>query len=314
MSNVTTPTTRIAAIDIARGLALIAMTIYHFSWDLEFFGWSLPGTIQQTGWVLFARCIATSFLFLVGVSLYLAHGEQIKWRSFWNRWMLVAGAAVLISIATYFAIPDDFIFFGILHAIALFSLVGLAFLRLPWWLTVAVAAIVFVSSEPLRNNVFDAPIFWWSGLSAIQPQSNDYVPLFPWLSATLFGLGTAQLASNFLLFAKLKGRFSGGWADRSIGFIGRHSLLYYMVHQPVMLACLWVFTNVMGPPDRTPAFLNGCQRTCTQTNEANFCEKFCSCTADGLKREKLFTPFFDGEVDLATNSKAQAVIRQCSAP
>ena len=60
---------RIEAIDLARGIALVAMAVYHFTWDLEFFGYLEPRTTAVGGWKLFARVIASSFLFLVGVSL-----------------------------------------------------------------------------------------------------------------------------------------------------------------------------------------------------------------------------------------------------
>ncbi|WP_273795314.1 heparan-alpha-glucosaminide N-acetyltransferase domain-containing protein, partial [Brucella intermedia] len=49
---------RLGRIDIARGIALITMAVYHFGWDLEFFGYMAPGTTAHGGWKLFARCIA----------------------------------------------------------------------------------------------------------------------------------------------------------------------------------------------------------------------------------------------------------------
>lgn len=76
---------RIDTIDLARGLALVAMAIYHFAWDLEFFGYAEPGLTALPGWKLFARSIASSFLFLVGVSLVLAHGRGIRWKGFWRQ-------------------------------------------------------------------------------------------------------------------------------------------------------------------------------------------------------------------------------------
>ena len=88
---------RIALLDLARGAALIAMAIYHFTWDLEFFGYVDPGMTAHGGWKLFARCIASSFLFLVGVSLFLAHASGIRWRGFLIRLAMVGGAALAIS-------------------------------------------------------------------------------------------------------------------------------------------------------------------------------------------------------------------------
>ena len=100
------PKGRIDAIDIARGAALVAMAIYHFAWDLEFFGYAPPAMTAVGGWKLFARCIASSFLFLVGVSLFLGHGKGIRWAGFLRRLAMVAGAALAISIVTYIAMPE----------------------------------------------------------------------------------------------------------------------------------------------------------------------------------------------------------------
>ena len=95
---------RIETIDLARGIALVAMAIYHFTWDLEFFGYAEPGLTAAGAWKYFARSIAASFLVLVGISLYLAHRNDIRWASFGKRPM-VAGAALAISIVTYVAVP-----------------------------------------------------------------------------------------------------------------------------------------------------------------------------------------------------------------
>src|SRR3954451_7604505 len=102
---------RIAAIDVARGVALVAMATYHFSWDLEFFGYLDPGTTAHGALRVSARCIASSFLFLVGVSLFLAHGNGVRWRPFLIRFAMVAGAGLAISLVTWWFVPEAFIFF-----------------------------------------------------------------------------------------------------------------------------------------------------------------------------------------------------------
>ena len=91
------PRRRITAIDIGRGVALVAMAIYHFTWDLEFFGYVERGLTAVGGWKMFARCIASSFLVLVGISLFLAHRNGVRWPSFWRRWQMVAAAALALS-------------------------------------------------------------------------------------------------------------------------------------------------------------------------------------------------------------------------
>jgi uncharacterized membrane protein len=279
---------RIDALDLARGLALIAMAIYHFTWDLGFFGYTEPSLTAFGGWKLFARCIASSFLFLVGVSLFLAHGNGIRWKGFWRRFAMVAGAALAISVITYFAVPDDLIFFGILHQIALASLLGLLFLRLPTLLTLIVAVAVIAAPNFLRTPFFDHPAWWWVGLSSVNPRSNDYVPLFPWFGAVLLGIVAARLATSSGLFARLAGVSLGSWS-KPLTFAGRHSLAFYLIHQPVLIACVWLFSQVMPAdiPTKEVQFRTSCERTCQDTRDAEFCTRYCACMLDTLEKDTL---------------------------
>ncbi len=277
---------RIVAIDVLRGIALIAMASYHFTWDLEFFGYTDPGLTAFGWWKFYARCIASTFLFLVGVSLFLAHGRGIRWPGFWKRFAMVAAAAIAISVVTRFATPDSFIFFGILHQIALASLLGLLFLRLPALLTLLVAAAVIALPFYFRSTAFDHPALWWIGLSATNPRSNDYVPLFPWFGAVLVGLGVAKLAASSGALARIGRMTPGRWANPLV-FIGRHSLAFYLIHQPVLIGCVWVFSQIMPAPvvPKETEFLKACQVSCEQQRDAKFCKSYCGCMLDSLQGE-----------------------------
>src|SRR3954454_3249220 len=70
---------RLPWIDAARGIAIAAMVVYHFSWDLRHFGFIAVDVTEQPGWRLFARVIAGSFLALVGVGLVLATRRGFNW-------------------------------------------------------------------------------------------------------------------------------------------------------------------------------------------------------------------------------------------
>lgn len=220
---------RIAALDVARTIALIGMVIYHFNYDRELFGWSAPGTMFTPFWYWFARIVAGSFLFLAGISLWLAHGRGIRWPAFWRRFLRVAGAALLVTLATYAIFPDRYVFWGILHAIAAYSLIGLAFLRLPWPVTLAVASAVGGISYVGQAEVFNAPWLLWLGLATEGVLTVDYVPLFPWLAPFLCGLVAAKSG----LVNRLAGR---GAAPRWLAWPGQHSLAIYLIHQPLMIA------------------------------------------------------------------------------
>src|SRR4029079_12219855 len=120
---------RFDTVDIARGVAVAAMAVYHFSWDLSALDFIETNVIEEPGWRLFARSIAGSFLILVGVGLTLAHGRGLRLEAFLRRLAKIAAAALLITVATYFVFPQSYIFFGILHCIALCSVLALPFLR-----------------------------------------------------------------------------------------------------------------------------------------------------------------------------------------
>jgi uncharacterized membrane protein len=288
-----TPGRRIPVIDVARGVALVAMAVYHFTWDLEFFGYVAQGTTTVGGWKIFARSIASSFLFLVGVSLFLAHARVIHWPGFLRRLAMVAGAALAISVATYQAMPGSFIFFGILHQIALASLLGLLFLRLPWPLLFVAASLVIAAPHFLASPVFDAAPWWWLGLSQTQPRSNDYVPLFPWFGAVLAGIGAAALAERTGLFDRLAAVVPPRWSG-SLAFFGRHSLVFYLVHQPVLIACVFLAAQIAPPVRETPQvqFRQACEQTCAAERDDAFCAFYCVCVLDAIEAENMLDAVF----------------------
>ncbi len=89
---------RILWIDVFRGISILAMIIFHFAFDLMFFGFTKPNLIYQPDWQLFQRTIASSFLFLAGLSLFITHQAQINWKSFFRRYGATTAFAILISI------------------------------------------------------------------------------------------------------------------------------------------------------------------------------------------------------------------------
>ncbi|MDR7123243.1 heparan-alpha-glucosaminide N-acetyltransferase [Pseudotabrizicola sp. 4114] len=235
---------RIHAIDLARTLALLAMAGYHFTFDLMLFGHLSPGYVFQGPWPLIARAIASTFLFLAGVSLWLAHGHGIRWTAFWKRFAMVAGAAALVTIATYYTMGAQFIRWGILHAIAAGSLIGLAFLRAPVILTVAAAAAAFAAPHLGRSDLFNAPHWIWLGLSTEIPPMMDYEPLLPWLCPVLLGLATAKLMTRAGAWETLR-RWQPGPVGRAALWPGKHSLAIYLIHQPVLFGAVYVFTRYL---------------------------------------------------------------------
>lgn len=311
---------RITVIDTLRGVALLAMASYHFTWDLEFFGYLEPGTATHGWWKIYARAIASSFLFLAGVSLVLAHYPAIRWRSFWKRFAMVAGAALAISIATFIAVPGAWIFFGILHCIAVASLVGLAFIRLPALVSGASAALIailmivdtHVAPGSLSFAAFDPRYLSWTGLFETPPRSNDFVPLFPWLAALLAGVAVARLAirrSWLVPLSRVQVR------PNLLSKAGRHSLVIYLVHQPVLIGLVYLLSMVSPPaqPEPREAYLQACQSGCVGAgNDAGLCRSYCGCTADGLQAQSLIEPLQNGSVDGRSDERVRAIAEECS--
>ena len=194
---------RIAMLDLARTVAIVGMVAFHFTLDLEMFGHVAPGTTQQPFFYYMARMVAGSFLFLAGVSLWLAHGQGIRWPAFWRRFAMVWAAAVVISIASFY-LPTGKILFGILHSIAFGSLIGLGFLRLPAVVTLVVAAVIFMLPLYARSAVFDPVWLVWAGLGEQRPFMADYVPLLPWLAPLLAGIAGARMMAAAGLWARLR--------------------------------------------------------------------------------------------------------------
>ena len=198
---------------------------------------------------MYARLIAGSFLFLAGVSLVLGHYPVIRARSFTIRFAKIAAAALAITGVTWFAFPDSFIFFGILHSIAAASLIGLIFLRLPALLTLAAAAAAFAAPLYLRSPVFDTP-----GALVGRPLGN-IAPLERLCAAASVacsvpsGVCGGAHRVGFGWFDKLRTDGSARWKTL-LTTAGRHSLIIYLLHQPLLFALVYLFS--LGFPAAKP--------------------------------------------------------------
>lgn len=232
---------RLPAIDLARTAALLGMAVFHFSYDLELTGWLAPGTVVTGFFWYFARLIAGSFIFLAGLGLWLAHGQGIRWRAFLRRLARIGAAAGLVTLATHFALPGMTVFYGILHSIAVSSLIGLAFLRLRATAVLGVAAAVFALPWLWAHPFFGGALVW-TGLSGTVPMTADFEPLFPWFAPFLAGIAAGRVLSRFGLWPCLD--IGGGRVLRALAWPGRHSLAIYLVHQPVLLAVVIAFTRL----------------------------------------------------------------------
>ncbi|HJE26058.1 MAG TPA: DUF1624 domain-containing protein [Methylorubrum populi] len=285
------PGRRIDALDLARGAALAAMAAYHALWDLGFLQLTPQNVALTPPGRLAAHGIAGSFLLLVGIGLVLANGDGVRGRPFALRIARIGGAALLITVATRFAFPQSYIFFGILHCIAVSSVLGLPFVFLPAWVTALAAGAVLLAPRFIAHPVLDAPELFFLGLGRTLPDTNDWVPLFPWFGLVLAGIALARLGRPLLAGSRLARWRARNAVARGAAFAGRHSLAVYLVHQPLLLALFTGLVTLTGPHPKAgeASFRRDYAGHCTRTGgEIRACRIAARCTADALRREGLW--------------------------
>lgn len=223
--------TRFMEVDALRGLAILGVVVYHLLWDLAYFGLAPEAVATSAAAIVVARLGAGLFLFLVGVSLVLAHRGGIRWNSFLRRVGAISTAAVAVSVATYLLFGDLFVYFGILHAIAVTSLMGIAFVSLPLGLVFLASAASGAAPFVFTTSALNSRALAWSGFAADAPASTDFFPLFPWVGVTLAGVGCARI---LLPRPGAASRRPSGIAIRALAWAGRRTLAIYLLHQPVL--------------------------------------------------------------------------------
>lgn len=243
---------RLLILDWARGVAIVAMVLYHATLDLGPFLFDLIAinAAEDQPLVFAARLIAGSFLFIVGVSLVLAHQRSFRLRAFLRRLAVLVAAALLVTSATRLAQPETFVRFGILHAIAAASIIGVLFLRAPIWLLVIAAAAAFLAPVMLSDPAFNRSAWIWLGLSTSEPAMMDYVPILPWLAPTLLGMAFVKTVLWFGWEQQLAKWQPRTIVSRSLIIAGRWSLPIYLVHQPILIGIIYLIALALGrsPP------------------------------------------------------------------
>jgi uncharacterized membrane protein len=302
---------RLPAIDIARGGALLAMFIYHLMWDLTYFGLIGRDFATSQPAKIFAHCVAFAFLLLVGISLSLAARNAPR-RAFWQRLGRIALAAAAISVVTWFVFPDQFIYFGILHCIALSSLLGLPFGRAPVSLILLLAVVALFVPLVLTSSFFNAPAWLWLGLSTDVRPSVDYQPLLPGFGMALVGLCIGRVIASP----------PPGWMERpsrgpiaaTLEFGGKHSLIIYLLHQPVFFLLLLGAVQLFGSDaDKFEAtFINACQNKCHEIGTTqSVCAVSCSCVVRELKGVDLWHHYVAKKLTPDEHSQFVAILDSC---
>ena len=225
---------RFDRLDALRGVAIVWMAAFHFSFDLDHFGFIRQDFHNAPVWTLQRTCIVTLFLLCAGAGQAIALQQAQAAARFWKRWAQVAGCALLVSIGSWFMFPRSFISFGVLHGIAVMLIVVRCTARwgsLRWPLGLLAMALPWLVQHP----VFDSRWTNWIGLVTQRPVTEDFVPVLPWLGVVWWGAA----AADWLLAhqrAWLTGRIAP--AASPLALLGRWSLSFYMLHQPLLIGLL----------------------------------------------------------------------------
>jgi len=233
-------------IDLARGIAIIMMILFHTVFDLYFFR-IFPVEVLSGFWRYFAFTTASLFLLIVGISLTISHARVASTKSGYQLALkfVYRGAGIfllglLVTLCTWLFLKEGFIVFGILHLIGVSIIISPLFFRFKkgnivlGFLCVGIGFLFTPSIGPI-----------WLLPLGIHPAtfwSVDYEPIFPWFGIVLIGMGLGEY-----LYPEGVRKFNLPQIPeiivRPLAFMGRHSLIIYLVHQPIIILVLAAVTG-----------------------------------------------------------------------
>lgn len=223
---------RLVSVDQIRGLALVLMAVFHFGYDLSLYGY-VSFDSDALFWLSFRGLIVTAFFVTVGISLVLASRDGIRWRAFWIREAKIVAGAAVISLGTWFAYPGAWVWFGVLHFIAVASLLALPLVFRPRLaLALGIAIVVLYNLTDWFNL---APLHQaLAGPLHLPSATIDLTRLIPWLGLVYIGI--------FVGHRRLFGVQSLplGAAGKPLIWLGQHSLGFYLIHQLPLFALAWL--------------------------------------------------------------------------
>lgn len=222
-------------LDAYRGLAVFLMMVFHFCWDLRNFSF-VEYSIYDPFWVYFRSLILTLFLTAIGWSSYLTLKKGSN-QSFWKRDIKLFLSASAISLVTYIAVPDQWIYFGILHFIFIASLLTRPFAKWPI-ASAVIGAVILLIYHTTNYLLFPNAFATITNYLTLPQRTLDIVFPFPWIGVILIGpllgyLNWHKCSIPQSLFIDI------------LAFLGRFALPIYLVHQAFLFALVAAFKMVL---------------------------------------------------------------------
>ena len=219
-----TPENRIPELDVARGICILAMAAIHFLYDItELYG-ILPIPLPAVyGLLKSGGCI---FFILSGISATLGHRHL-------RRGLTVFGCGMAVSAVTAATgfLP---VRFGVLQSLGTSMLLWIFFQKLPNAALLTASSLSLALGALFERITVSVPFLYPLGLTPKGFESADFFPVFPFFGYFLAGacLGRMFYSARRSLLPNMS--FSSP-APRFLGFCGRHSLLIYLIHQPILI-------------------------------------------------------------------------------
>lgn len=237
-------------IDLIRGISLVSMILYHFLYDLVYI-FNVPINFYQLDKVKpWQLSICISFILISGISIHFYHNHK-------KQGLIILGISIILSHITFFIIPEESIKFGILSLIGvsiilidilnkflnklnpkigfiLFIIMFLLFYNLPS----GSLGIKNLEIVELPDTIYNSEYLYPIGLPDNNFSSSDYFPIFPWGFLFISGFYLGKILKDKKLL-KPMGK------NNIISALGRHSLLIYLIHQPIIYVGLFITFEVI---------------------------------------------------------------------
>jgi uncharacterized membrane protein len=216
---------RVWELDFFRGIALLLMITFHIVFDLHDI-YNLPIYYNHGFFYYVGKVSVILFMLIAGVSSSFSRNNV-------KRGIKILAIAMGITIVTKLYDPGLIVMFGVLHFFGVSMILYPIFKPLnKYWLAVIGTLMIVVGSIIAKINMpFDYlfPI----GLTSSNFFSSDYYPLLPWMGIFLYGIAMGKI-----LYKERKSVFNFSISDNVLSFLGRNTLIVYVIHQPIIVLVL----------------------------------------------------------------------------